>query len=225
MSRPTIHAAEAAPPAAAERPPIALFVEGARDREILQSWARRVSVRFSRILSDATVILGGRQPARAASHLARLCEAERPALALCVLDRDDVPYDAGELLRAAQLETFTWQRRHIESYLLVPAAIRRAFGAADRRGRLPRLLREHLPPPDDERALCDVDAKRLLGPQGPIARAMGRRPDLGRIARCTEDGELHGDVHALLARLRDAVEAVAPPQPQVHFRRAWGGDS
>jgi hypothetical protein len=222
VSRPTPHAAAAAPAVPAERPPIALFVEGARDREILQSWARRVSVQFSRMLSEATVILGGRQPARAASHLARLRESERPALALCVLDRDDVPYDAGEALRAAQVETFTWQRRHIESYLLVPAAIRRAFGAADRRGRLPRLLREHLPAPDDERALCDVDAKRLLGPQGPIARAMGRRLDLGRIARCTDDQELHTDVHTLLGRLRDAVDAAARPAPQVQFRRAGG---
>lgn len=223
MSRSTRYAAPAGRSGGPGRPPVALFVEGARDREILHNWARRFSLRFARAVSGATVILGGRQPARAAHHLARLHETERPQLALCVLDRDDAPYDADELLRAAHLETFTWRRRHIESYLLVPEAIRRAFERADRQGRLPRLLREHLPARDDERALGSVDAKRLLGPRGPIARGLGRSLDLGRIARSTQDHELHSDVHELLRRLRVAMEAAAPPAPEVHFRRADGG--
>ena len=64
-------------------------------------------------------------------HFRSVGGATEGARALCVLDRDDgagwEPSGAGE----SGLEFFTWSRRHIESYLLVPGAIRRALRLPD----------------------------------------------------------------------------------------------
>ena len=149
------------------------------------------------------MILGGRQPERAAAHFAEE-KAARPGLqGLCVLDRDDgAPAGAAKL---DGLEVFTWSRRHIESYLLVPAAILRSLRAPDREGRVARLLRQHLPAWDDERSLRDLDAKRLLGTHGPLARGLGEPLAPGRIARLMRREELHADVSALLARVRHVL--------------------
>ena len=138
-------------------PPAVLYVEGPRDRDILEGWARGASASLGRALNDAAVILGGRQPDRAVSHF--LAEREkRPGLqGLCVLDRDGgdepIPVDL------PGLEVFTWSRRHIESYLLVPTAIERSLRNGDG-ARAARLLRRHLPAGDDERTLRDFDASR-----------------------------------------------------------------
>jgi hypothetical protein len=180
-----------------------LYVEGPRDRDILEGWARADSAPLGRALNAAVVILGGRQPERAAAHFAEE-KARRPGLqGLCVLDRDDgAPTGSARL---DGLEVFTWSRRHIESYLLVPAAIQRSLRAPDREGRVARLLRQHLPAWDDERSLRDLDAKRLLATHGPLARGLGEPLALGRIARLMRREELHADVSALLARVRQVL--------------------
>ncbi len=180
-----------------------LYVEGPRDRGILRAWAYRLLPADARRLFRDAVILGGRQPARAIDHFRRELETSGAARALCVLDRDDgAQPDAG--LEEPRLDFFTWSRRHIESYLLVPAAIQRVLGNGD--GRVERVLREQLPMDIEEKAYRQVDAKRLLGPKGELARALGRPLPLSRIARATRESELHADVHALFARLRDEVE-------------------
>jgi len=184
--------------------PTVLYVEGPRDRDILEGWARAASVPLARAVREAAVILGGRQLGRAASHLAE-AEALRPGLrGLCVLDRDDAAEAPGG---TARLEIFMWSRRHIESYLLVPAAIQRALHLPEHDGRASRLLRRYVPDAADEATLRDVDAKRLLGATGPIARGLGRPLALGRIARAMRPDELHGDVTALLARMREGLLA------------------
>lgn len=179
-----------------------LYVEGPRDRDILSRWARTVSGRLGRAVEESSVILGGRRPARAVEHFREHRGREAGARALCVLDRDGgatlVPGEPG-------LEFYTWRRRHIESYLLVPDAIRRTLGMARHDLRVERLLREQLPAEDDEDAWGEVDAKRLLHPQGPLARALGRRLPPGRIARTMQRGELHPDVVDFLERLRRAL--------------------
>jgi hypothetical protein len=180
-----------------------LYVEGPRDRDILEGWAFAESAPLGRALNAAVVILGGRQPERAAAHFAEEMSTRPGLLGLCVLDRDDgAPAGAARL---DGLEVFTWSRRHIESYLLVPAAIQRALRAPDTEGRVARLLRQHLPAWDDERALRDLDAKRLLATHGPLARGLGQPLALGRIARFMRREELHADVSALLARLRQML--------------------
>ena len=187
-----------------------LYVEGPRDREILRAWAYRLLPALARRITDTAVILGGRQPKRAAEHFHRSGGADSGMRALCVLDRDDGgAYEhAGGGVRG--LEFFTWSRRHIESYLLVPAALRRTLCLRDRAGTLNRLLGEHLPADDDEAAFGNVDAKRLLGPKGVLPRALGRPIPLSGVARATRESELHPDVHELFDRLRGLLTSATP---------------
>jgi len=193
-----------------------LFVEGAGDRAIIEGWARSVSPRFERALRSATVILGGRQPARARRHLQK-ARLERPSLcALCILDRDAAAEDdPGE---AEGLEIRTWQRRHIESYLLDPEAIRKALRRRDHDGRLTRLLTDLFPSSDDSDALRELHAKTLLGPRGPVAAEVGRAVPLGRVARAMRPEDHPVEVRQLLGRLATLL-GHAPPTPVVTLRR------
>jgi len=198
-------------------PPAVLYVEGPRDRDILEGWTRAASAPLARALREAAVILGGRQPGRAAAHFAEQ-KAARPGLqGICVLDRDGGAEPAGAS-RTEGLEVFTWSRRHIESYLLVPAAIQRSLRAVEDGARIARLLRQHLPAGDDERALRDLDAKRLLASHGSLARRLGQPLALGRIARVMRPDELHADVSTLIARLQDALLGAAAVTPATSFR-------
>jgi len=192
-----------------------LFVEGARDRGILEGWSQRHFPSLTRPLSHASVILGGRQPARAVERFRRLRSQAEGARALCVLDRDDGSAPTAPDASLPGLEFFTWSRRHIESYLLVPAAIRRALRLRDADLRIDRVLRDHLPAAGDETAYRALDAKRLLGSNGVLPRALGCAIPLGQVARATRAEELHPDVHALFVRLRGelaiGVESRPPP--------------
>ncbi len=185
-----------------------LYVEGPRDRSILRAWSYRLLPSSAQTLFGGSVILGGRRPARALEHF----RSEAGARALCVLDRDDGSASPSLPQEETGLEVFTWGRRHIESYLLVPDAIRRALNLRVDDTRVERVLREHLPDGGDEDAYRDVDAKRLLGPNGALAQVLGQPPPLSRIARATREAELHTDVHALFDRLRTVLEIAAPPQ-------------
>jgi hypothetical protein len=193
-----------------------VYVEGPRDRDILAAWARRFSPRLAGELVASTVILGGRQPARAVEHLRELRRHSAATRGICVLDRDGegTPEPASE----SGLEFFTWSRRHIESYLLVPDAIRRGLGIRDHDGHFERLIRAHLPARDDETALRDLDAKRLLGRKGPLARFLDRPVAPGRIARAMRSEELHPDVRALLARIQSGL-GLTESEPVVTIRR------
>ncbi len=186
-----------------------LYVEGPRDRGILRAWSYRLIPSRARQLFGDAVILGGRQPARALDHFRRKLGRADTARALCVLDRDDAGPDEVDETAEPGLGFFTWSRRHIESYLLVPQAIQRVLGDGD--GRVERVLRHHLPASAGEEAYRQVDAKRLLAPQGELSRALGRPLPLGRIARATREPELHPDVHALFDRLRLELERVSLP--------------
>jgi len=184
-----------------------LYVEGAADRAIVGGWCKRLLPALASTLSDSIVILGGRQPARAVEHFRSQGGAEAGGRALCLLDRDDglssEPEDA-----EPGLEFFTWGRRHIESYLLVPAAIRRGMGLPETDGRVDRVLRPFMPPGGDDEAWRDLDAKRLLGRRGPVSRSLGAPVPLARVARATRVSELHGDVHACFSRLRHVLGVV-----------------
>jgi hypothetical protein len=183
-----------------------VYVEGPRDRDILGAWARRIGPRLSRPLVASTVILGGRQPARAAEHLRERRRQQPATRGICVLDRDGdrTPEPAVE----PGLEFFTWSRRHIESYLLVPAAIRRGLRIRDHDGHFDRMMRAHLPDLDDEAALRELDAKQLLGRKGPLARFISRPVAPGRIARAMLFEELHPDVRALFSRIQEGLGLV-----------------
>ncbi|MCH2169319.1 hypothetical protein MK489_00935 [Myxococcota bacterium] len=185
-----------------------MYVEGAGDRSILREWAYRLLPRFAKRLFESTVILGGRQPARALAHFHEEA-AKRPQLrGLCLLDRD------GTLEPAPKpefgMEYFMWSRRHIESYVLVPDVIRRVMDAHVDAAKLAGLLHEILPVPEDEDAYRTLDAKRLLGRKGPLAQLLGRPVPLARVARATREHELHQDVHDLFALLRQRLGVIDP---------------
>jgi hypothetical protein len=197
-----------------------VYVEGARDRDVLAAWARRLSPPLARALEPACVILGGRQPARAAGLLARRRELHEDAAGLCVLDGDAIA--AAPPPAVEGLEYFTWSRRHIESYLLVPAAIERAARSGDTR--LRRLLEAELPDPGDEWALRSFDAKRFLGEKGALARLLGRPLSPGAIARAMRDEEIHGEVRTLFARIAAGL-GILDPEVAVHRRPPTGQPS
>ncbi len=185
-----------------------LYVEGARDRDILHAWAQRVSPPLADVVTRNAVILGGRQPRRAVEHfrgsLSR--EGAGEVRGLCVLDGDGgEPVDSYAHEDEPGLQFFTWSRRHIESYLLVPSAIRRSVRQPADASRVERILRRHLPSQGDEAAYRRIDAKRLLGPEGVINRAIRRPLAPGRIARAMHQREFHPDIHDLLGMLRVAL--------------------
>jgi len=182
-----------------------LYLEGPGDRGILQGWARRLLPADARRLFDASVILGGRQPARALDHFRRLGGSRSGLRALCVLDRDDGGAPVSPARDEPALEFFTWGRRHIESYLLVAPAIRRALRLPDNDVRVERALRPHVPAEGDEDGWRDFDAKRLLAPGGPLPRTLGVSLRPGVIARSMRPVELHADVHDCFVRLRDVL--------------------
>jgi hypothetical protein len=168
-----------------------------------------------------TVILGGRQPERALAHVQQLRARAPDLAALCVLDGDGLQDSAAREADglAGQVEIFTWSRRHIESYLLVPSGISRSLGLRADDPRLSRLVREHLPHPSDEAGYRVLDAKRLLAPRGPFSRGLGRPLSLGRIARATPPADRHPDVAALHVRLASLLGPIPHMPPIATLRR------
>jgi hypothetical protein len=189
--------------AAPERPRFVLYVEGPRDQSLLEAWAQRVSPALAETVSDATVILGGCQPARAAEHFRQLRAADADARGLCVLDRDADGAPRPRPVEEPGLEFFTWGRRHIESYLLVPAAIRRSLGLAADDARVDRFFARQLP--RDEAGLGAIDAKPLFAFRGELQRLLGRPVRPTQVARAMYAGEIHADVRSLFARVRAAA--------------------
>jgi hypothetical protein len=184
----------------------ALYVEGPRDRDILRLFARKLSPRLARTMDPCVKILGGRRPRRAA-ELFRLfsaqAEPEQPIAprGLCVLDSDKGDASHDVFPDEPRLDYFVWSRRHIESYLLVPDAIRECLRSPRLDASIDSLLSHHIPDPSDEAQLRDLDAKRLLGKPGPIARVLGR-PLLPReIVRSMSPVDIHSDVRELLMRV------------------------
>ena len=199
-----------------------LYVEGARDREVLAGWARHVAPVFGRTLERSTVILGGRQPARAVDDFRRRGGAAAGLSGLVVLDRDDHPLDSPLGSPLAQglepgLELFIWSLRHIESYLLVPAAIRRvAPHAPDDRTLLAFIERHAAADPRGESSpgrRVGPHAKRMLGAGGALGESLGVELRAGEIAKAMRRDELHADVHDLFARIAALRGVALRPEP------------
>jgi len=178
-----------------------LYLEGAQDRGPLEAWARRVSPRFAQELGQSAVILGGRRIDRAASRFEEMRGRDRELRGVCILNRDDVPWPLPSEAPVTGLDVFVWPRRQIESYLLVPAALRRSLRLAPHDPRLERYLATNLPDLRDEDALGSFDAKRLIGLGGSLGRALGRFVRPSSIARSMRLDELHRDVLEALHRI------------------------
>lgn len=189
-----------------------LYVEGPSDCEILRTWARLVSPALARAVDDCAVILGGRRPARALEHFEEVrATAAVESRALCVLDRDSSPAPPPPTPEPPGFEFYTWPRRHIESYLLVPNAILSSTRSRDQR--VDHLLSDVLPAPADEEAIRNFNAKRLLTPNGVLSRALGKTVHPAAVARYMNHSDLHDDVIHLLDRLAQAVGLVGMGTP------------
>ena len=187
--------------------PFYLYVEGPGDCAILRSWAGHLSRPLARAIDESAVIHGGRQPARARDHFQRVRALSPEASGLCILDRDDRGADAPGEAPEPGLEFFTWPRRHIESYLLVPEAIARQTRSAIDAQHVARLLAGAAPVarrPLRRRVARRPDhAKHLLSARGPVARALGYPISSAGVARAMRADELHADVLDLLERVRE----------------------
>jgi hypothetical protein len=185
-----------------------LYIEGPQDRAILRAWAYRLLPSMGRELFGASVILGGRRPARAAEHFHSAGGVDAGLAGLCVLDRDDGNQPPHPDSGVPGLEFFTWGRRHIESYLLVPAAIQRTLKAPNGDQRIRRAIDAALPGSVDEAAYGQIDAKRLF--DGALPRVVGQPISVQRVARATREEELHPDVHRLFDRMREGLGVSVP---------------
>lgn len=197
-----------------DRSPFLLYLEGPRDREILKNWCRRLAPALARAVDTSTVLLGGRQPLRAVAHHRGLCDEGRVPRGICILDRDGLPETPSWSDDTPGLEFFTWPRRHIESYLLVPAAILRGLPRRHDIPALERLVGEFLPDAGDEASFRELDAKHLLSARGPLGQVAGRDLRPGRIARNMTEAEMHPDVTSLLSRIREGC-GLQPAKIQV----------
>ena len=177
-----------------------LYVEGPRDREILSIFAKRESRELSKGVNASAIILGGRQPLRARNHFKLKIRKHESIRALCILDRDDPVEICPD--SETGLEFFVWRRRHIESYLLVPRALAFALASRETSHELEKVIKREIPSNLEDEDFETLDAKRLLGVKGPIARVIGKKPDLGRIARNIRTEELHPDVVRVLEKIR-----------------------
>jgi len=204
-------------PEAAGGPNFFLYVEGPRDEDILKIWARRISRPLARSLASRVVILGGRRPARAEAHF-RMARGEiSGGRGLVVLDRDHHTELDELATNEPGLEVFVWERRHIESYLMVPSAIRRALrGALDPRV-LDQCIEDHVPSPEDEAACRSANAKRILGSKGELARSVGREVSPAAVARAMKLEEFHPDIFALYERIGE-VSGLGGSVPATAFR-------
>jgi hypothetical protein len=199
--------------AASKRAPFVLYVEGPRDQSLLEAWATRLSPQLGNALDDATVILGGCQPARAAEQFRALRAANPDARGICLLDRDADGAPRPPPVTEPGLDFFTWGRRHIESYLLVPAAIRRSLGLPVDDARVERFFRSELP--SSEAGLGAIDAKALFAFRGEFQHLLGRPVRPANVARAMHAGEIHPDVLDLLARVRVGLGLGAPTSEAV----------
>lgn len=200
-----------------------LFVEGPRDRDVLRLFAQKLSPELARAMDSCVRILGGRQPDRAAELFGQMVEQAarnngEPPKGLCILDRDD-PDRLGSAYpknfdpEASELEFVIWKRRQIESYLLVPRAIGRCLARHGNHHQLDHLLEAWLPDPSDENEFRSLNAKQVLGARGPIASYLGRPLRAQEIVRGMTPLEIHDDIKAVLAHVRDRLGS--PVQPSV----------
>ncbi|MCP5039393.1 MAG: hypothetical protein GY944_00100 [bacterium] len=186
----------------------ALYVEGPRDRDVLRLFAQRLSPELARTMDPCVRILGGRKPDRAAALFGEMVASAAEAShatprALCVLDRDDPLRLSDHYPECSALEFVVWKRRQIESYLLVPGAIRLCVAKGRDNAKMDRVLETSLPEPDNEHAFRELDAKRVLGARGPIASVLGRPLRAREIVRNMSPLDIHPDVKDVLGRVRD----------------------
>jgi len=207
--------------------PLVLYTEGTTDFEILRIWAG-VLGKDVRVFDCLPLhVLGARDPKKAREHFLGVKSFRSDIHGICVLDPDKSPSELQVTIDHQQepgLEYRVWDRRHLESYLLVPEAIGRAV-AGDKapllQAQVARAFRDFLkePPrallfPDqvkDYRSLAidwlkDFDAKRIIFSPDPTDNSFvssqgfpGITPQ--HVGQAMVASEIHKDVVDLIDRL------------------------
>ena len=213
-----------------QRTPFVLYLEGTSDADLLRLWARALGRNGDLFERLPIHYLGSRNPKHAREHFLGLKSFRSDLAGLCILDPDRDPERVAEQIEhlpEAGLRFHVWQRRHIESYLLVPQAIGRAVhGDADLlAAALIRAFRDFLSRPPrglifpaavpDYRTfhmdwMADFDAKRQVfspAPQDDSFVAEQRLEELtpDHVAQAMLPEEIHEDVAMVLQHIFDAA--------------------
>lgn len=212
--------------------PVILYVEGTSDIELFRLLARGIG-RDETLFDRLPVhILGGRDPKEAREHFLGVRSFSSSARAVCVLDPD---LDRKSLLDRVNhnsepgLEFRLWERRHLESYLLVPEAIERAIFPEKplMEGYISKRFRDFLSEQpravvfpeavQDYRTLSldwmkTFDAKREVFSPGEEDGSFLLReghPDIApqHVAQCMRQEEIHDDVRNAIARICELVDS------------------
>lgn len=224
-----------------------LYVEGARDREILGCWARRVDSALTRCIEKNTVILGGRRPARAIEDFRKRGGVAAGYSGLIVLDRDDHPHAAtAPRLHEANGASRSSSSTNAAATASVDRTITRpaeSNDAATEAGLevfvwslrhiesyllVPETIRRMLGLDADDRRVersieasmtlqASLHAKRTLGSGGSLSEALGTELRAGEIARAMRPDELHGDVRTLFDRI-GRLSGLSKAGPEVVIR-------
>lgn len=206
--------------------PVVLYVEGQSDVGLLKTLARKFKPDLYDKLNEILIKpLGGRKPELAKKHFWGLTAYSDGVSGICLLDRNNKSYnDAIEEAKRYTgngLDFYIWRRRHIESYLLVPPAIKRVAGLEERL--VDEFLIEQLLPADfnyvndNPPVLLDFPTKSVVfglynrQPAPDEAVPLAERlagwceltPEL--IASELTEDELHNDVKVFLDLLQESI--------------------
>lgn len=205
-----------------------LYLEGATDLAVLQSFARTLDHDAFGLLEKPFVHYVGNQPANVKRHFFGLREAKPDLLGIALFDRLErpLPEDLGA-------KGLMWQRREIENYLCSPTALRAyalhglgddLFGQAeaDRRLRImDELIHDQVPPAalrdskhgwwsnmkatDEFLDPLFVDYFKQLGLPNLL-----RKRDYHQFAALVPIGELDSEVAAKLDAIAEIARAATP---------------
>jgi len=219
--------------------PFVLYVEGTSDIEILRLLAAGLGKDETFFDRLPIHVLGGRDPKEAREHFLGVKGFLADTRAICVLDPDlnrESLLDSIEHNREESLEFKIWNRRHLESYLLVPEAIARAIHpdtdmplfrdavAARFREFLAESPRGYVFPDSipDYRAfhldwMGTFDAKRqVFSPSPGDASFLVKEshPEITpqHVAQAMREDEIHDDIRQLIDSICDVVQAEAQPE-------------
>lgn len=199
-----------------------LFLEGSSDESMLRALADVLGVKSL----DGWPIWFTTRPHKERKHLfAALGEEDIPNLvAVSLRDRDDEPIgtssdqlDDKNTEPTANFTALKWRRRHLESYLIHPAAVARASGKKedDLRATLTEVfglsIGESYYNSDCPEALLQANGKAILVESGNALLA-GTKLQPSDVAAALKPAEVCIDIMTFFKRLDAAILSTAPSQ-------------
>lgn len=116
-----------------------IYLEGATDLSILQTFARRLKHEAASLLEQAFVYyLEINKPSKAADHFRGLREASAGLVGVAVFDR----ISSSKLQRESALTELIWRRREIENYLIAPETLLNYARSTDESGAYEQIMEQ-----------------------------------------------------------------------------------